>query len=175
MSYNILGINTSHNGSVCVLKDGNIDFFLEEERLSKSKHDIYPLETLKFLSKKYKINEISISGLDHHWYPEKNLKLYISYLSVLFPNTLVHNFLKPHHLCHTLSSFYNSKFKKGLGVVIDGNGSYIHTPKGIKSETESIYILDYLTPPNCIYKSNRLIDIKEPLSLSKVMSVLQKV
>jgi predicted NodU family carbamoyl transferase len=36
MSYNILGINTSHNGSVCVLADGEIDFFLEEERLSKN-------------------------------------------------------------------------------------------------------------------------------------------
>ena len=167
MSYNILGINTSHNGSVCVLKDGKIDFFLEEERLSRSKYDDYPLEILKFLSKKYKISEISISGINHYW-PKKGFKLYISYLSVLFPNTLVHNFLESHHLCHTLSSFYNSKFKKGLGVVIDGNGSYIHTPKGIKSETESIYILDYLTPPNCIYKSNRLIDIKEPLSLSKV-------
>lgn len=34
----ILGINTSHHASVCLLKDGEIVFFLEEERLSHVKY-----------------------------------------------------------------------------------------------------------------------------------------
>lgn len=33
----ILGINFSHHGSVCLMKDGEILFFLEEERLSRKK------------------------------------------------------------------------------------------------------------------------------------------
>ena len=43
MSYNILGINLSHNGSLCILKDGKVDFYLEEERLSRKKWDTLPL------------------------------------------------------------------------------------------------------------------------------------
>jgi len=167
MSYNILGINTSHNGSVCVLKDGKVDFFLEEERISRFKHDNYPIEILKSIPKNYNINEICISGLNHHW-TQKNFDLYISYLKSLFPNITIHNFLLQHHLCHALSSFYNSKFKKCMGVVIDGCGSYIKSSKGREAETESIYTLDYLNSPTCIYKSNRLVDVKEPISLAKV-------
>tara|TARA_R110000796_G_scaffold55962_1_gene129980 strand:- start:26 stop:1072 length:1047 start_codon:yes stop_codon:yes gene_type:complete len=167
MSYNILGINTSHHGSVCLLKDGKIDFFLEEERLSKYKHDNYPINTLKYISKNYKINKISLSGLTHLW-DSKNYNLYESYLNALFPEIPIYNFIDHHHLCHVVSSFYNSKFKKCIGIVIDGNGSFLNSPEGIKAETESIYTLDYLNPPSCIYKSNRLINNKEPISLTKV-------
>jgi carbamoyltransferase len=167
MGYNILGINSSHNGSVCILDDGEIIFFLEEERISRSKGDDFPIEVFKYISKNYKIDEISFSGLNHHW-DSKTFNLYTSYLNALFPNISIHNFLKNHHLCHTLSSFYNSNFKKSIGVVIDGNGSSVSTSKGLKVETESIYILDYKNPPTCLYKSERLVDIKEPISLAKV-------
>tara|TARA_R110002153_G_scaffold88953_1_gene218225 strand:+ start:366 stop:1415 length:1050 start_codon:yes stop_codon:yes gene_type:complete len=168
MSYNILGINTSHNGSVCILKDGKIDFFLEEERISKDKADTFPIEIFKFLSKKYKIDEISISGLGHLW-RLKELNLYKFTLGLLYPNIPIIDYLGDHHLCHTLSSFYNSKFKKCLGVVIDGNGSYIPSSKDkLTAETESIFTLDYLNSPTCIYKFNRLLSANEPLSLTKV-------
>lgn len=167
MGYNILGINTSHNGSVCVLSDGKIDFFHEEDRVTRIKNDNFPLKSLKYISKNYKIDEISISGLTNHWTP-KRFDLYTSYLNLLFPNTSTSDFLEHHHLCHVLSSFYNSKFKKSLGVAIDGNGSFINSPKGVEAETESLYVIDYLNLPKCIYKSNRLINVDEPLSLSKV-------
>lgn len=35
----ILGISRGHNAGVCLLKDGEIVFALEEERLSRSKYD----------------------------------------------------------------------------------------------------------------------------------------
>jgi carbamoyltransferase len=172
MSYNILGINTSHNGSVCVLKDGEIDFFLEEERISKDKTDTFPIEIFKFLPKKYKIDEIAVSGLGHLW-KFKELNLYKFTLGLLYPNIPVtYDFLGYHHLCHTLSSFYNSKFEKCLGVVVDGNGSYMNSSKGLKAETESIFVLDYLNSPTCIYKSNRLLNVNEPLSLTKVYELI---
>ena len=47
MSYNILGVNISHNGSICVLSDGKIDFFIEEERISRKKYDNLPLVTIQ--------------------------------------------------------------------------------------------------------------------------------
>jgi carbamoyltransferase len=167
MGYNILGINTSHNGSVCVLKNGKINFFLEEERVSKSKYDYLPIDLLKIVSKKYKIDEIVIGGLNLALAEKKDV-LYFSLLELLFPNTPISNYLNEHHLCHAASSFFNSKFSKCLGVVIDGNGSYINSSKGTKAETESIYKLDYSNSPLNIYKSNRLISVNEPLSIAKV-------
>ena len=167
MSYNILGINTSHNGSVCVLKDGKVDFFLEEERITRLKHDNYPLETLKFISQNYKINQISLSGLLNH-FDSKYLKLYKSYLKVLFSNIPLYDLLKYHHLCHVTSSFFNSKFNKCLGIVVDGNGSFFNSSKGTIAETESMYKLSYSNPPINIYKSNRLLNVNEPLNLAKV-------
>jgi len=43
MSVWIAGISRGHNSSVCLLKDGEIVFSLEEERLSRKKYDGSPL------------------------------------------------------------------------------------------------------------------------------------
>lgn len=158
MSYNILGINISHNGSVCVLSDGKIDFFIEEDRLSRKKHDNVPLEALKLISKKYLINEIAIAGLEHHFNSPKHLKILIDLLKVYFPKSPRLNFLKTHHLTHVSSSFYNSGFKRSLGIVIDGNGTildfnYNESFKDEGTETESVYALNYPNSIDPIYKS----------------------
>ena len=39
---NILAINPGHNGSAAFLIDGEIKFYIEEERLSRSKYDGNP-------------------------------------------------------------------------------------------------------------------------------------
>ena len=41
----ILGINISHHMSYCLIEDGKIKFFLNEERLNKQKHFGPTLET----------------------------------------------------------------------------------------------------------------------------------
>jgi carbamoyltransferase len=46
MSYNILGISIGHNASACVLSDGELVYFLEEERLSKLKRDSNPFRVM---------------------------------------------------------------------------------------------------------------------------------
>ena len=169
MGYKILGINVTHNGSVCILDDGKIIFFLEEERVSRYKNDDFAFKViLKYISKNYQIDEIAISGLSHHWCP-KSFSLYKFFINSLFPNTTIQVFLKDHHLSHAASSFFNSNFKKCLGVVIDANGSIINSPNNEEiAETESIYILDYKNPPTCLYKSNRLVNKNEKISLVQV-------
>ena len=42
----ILGIARGHNGGVCLLKDGEIVFSIEEERLSRVKYDGAPLAAM---------------------------------------------------------------------------------------------------------------------------------
>ena len=39
----ILSVARGHNGSTTLLKDGEVIFYLEEERLSRSKYDGSPL------------------------------------------------------------------------------------------------------------------------------------
>jgi predicted NodU family carbamoyl transferase len=36
---NIVGTNRHHDAAVCFLKDGQVDFFIEEERLNRFKHE----------------------------------------------------------------------------------------------------------------------------------------
>jgi len=47
----ILGINFSHHGSICLLKDGEVVLFLEEERLSHIKYGFIKDESCNVLSK----------------------------------------------------------------------------------------------------------------------------
>ena len=39
---NILAINPGHNGSAALLVDGELKFYIEEERLSRNKYDGNP-------------------------------------------------------------------------------------------------------------------------------------
>lgn len=200
MSYNILGINLSHNSSVCVLKDGKIDFFLEEDRFSRQKYDGVPLESIKYVSKKYFINEISISGLSYlgsqplnnGFYVSKSnlLTSYISYvdnktilngffLSVLDKyfsynqNISLTNLFEFHHQCHAASSFFNSGFNKALCIVVDGSGSLIPQANFL-TETESIFEASYKEGFKTLYKMFRQYDNKTPPSIGQCYRLISK-
>ena len=169
MSYNILGINTSHNGSVCVLKDGEIDFFLEEERVTKIKYDSLPLKLLSYISSKYHIDEIVVSGISY--YPFKLNEFILNLLiSKYFNNTKINYYFDQHHLTHSSSSFFNSPFKKSLCITIDGSGSVLESfNNNLIFETESVYKFSRNSPPFSLYKSYITTDKENfRLSLSKV-------
>ena len=80
MSQWIAGIYLGHNAGVCLLKDGEIIFSIEEERLSKSKHDGGPiLSLMKILD--YKPLFFFINVYEKNGYI-KNLKYYVSILKL---------------------------------------------------------------------------------------------
>jgi carbamoyltransferase len=60
----ILGISCLyHDSAVALLKDGEIVFAIQEERLSRIKHDAsFPLKSIKFIINKF---NIKISDIDH--------------------------------------------------------------------------------------------------------------
>ena len=165
MSYNILGINTSHNGSVCVLSDGKVKFFLEEDRITKLKHDSFPIKLLGHIVKHYKIDEIAISGL--YTFPfNLNENIISLFISKYFPNIPTTYYLSTHHLVHSSQAFYNSNFKESLCIVIDGHGTELENNT---FETESIYKFSYNSPPKPILKSYRTNNGKNDfLTFSKV-------
>ena len=173
MSYNILGINSSHNGSVCVLRDGEIDFFVEEERFSRNKHEERPVEILEYVASKYKIDEIAVGGLEVLFQLNTG-KIYQNYLKLLFKKAPLINLLKSHHLCHAFSSFSSSGFDKALCVVIDGAGSLLYkkeNDKLIGVETESVFTFEYPANVEIIYKSYKTFHPNDDESTdSKLMS-----
>ena len=60
---NIVGTNRHHDAAVCFLKDGQVDFFIEEERLNRFKHEGVSFEAFLHLRKITKIKKKVIQML----------------------------------------------------------------------------------------------------------------
>ena len=57
-----VGINMTHDASFCHCVDGKVDLFIEEERLSRKKHDHTPIRSII----EYFQNEhAGVTGLDY--------------------------------------------------------------------------------------------------------------
>lgn len=155
----ILGFNPSHHGSVCLLEDGELKFFIQEERIGRrEKYTAYPFLSFINLIQNNKIDFISWGtpalkftlalGTDFPYWQQLAYSYNTEVKSADFsPNH--------HHSCHIAHSFYNSGFKKAIGIVIDGVGSETkdHDTKEIGRETESIYECSYPTQFKNIHKT----------------------
>ncbi len=138
----IVGIgDVTHDTSVCLMKDSKIIAAIEEERLTRIKHNLvldpkkYTLkdqgehfhDQLKYLTvaareKKHLsgINYcLSAAGIEF----EQIDTLVISSLFADLPFRHKACFIN-HHLAHAASAFYPSPFKNAAVLVIDGYGSY---------------------------------------------------
>ena len=62
MSYNILGINPGHNGSACLVADGELKYYIEEERLSRMKYDGNPFKAMVDIMNRFHVDELVIVG-----------------------------------------------------------------------------------------------------------------
>lgn len=162
MAYNILGITPAHNGSVALVSDGELIFFLEEDRLSKIKYESNPLKAMFYILERYKIDELVISGTAEFYIPKiPSLTMwedvYTSLVKKYYPNIKTTSFVSKHHLTHASHAFYSSGFKTSSVIVIDNVGSYIEFDvKGEKfqgHENETIYKASYSKGFKDIYKS----------------------
>jgi len=159
----ILGISRGHNAGVCLLKDGEIVFSIEEERLSRFKYDGSPLASMKkVLDYTDKIDylvvahtqplkgspTIEYSGDDMYTGMARKLGL-IDRKENIWNHPQVIDVSNQHHKIHAACAFYNSGFKNAVAVVIDGAGSEF-TYKGKEKdhalwEVESIFNCSYDT------------------------------
>ena len=158
MSYNILGITPGHNGSVALVSDGKLVFYLEEERLSRIKYDGNPLKSILYLLSKYEINELIITGVHERFIPKTppppiSQDVYSHLIKKYQSNLVTIPFWDKHHLSHASNAFYNSGFDKAAVLVIDAVGSTHLFNNVFIEETESIFSFEY--PNNVIthYKS----------------------
>jgi len=165
----ILGINISHHSSSCLLKDGEVVYFIENDRLTRKKlygyqefyksigdEDIstpyYP-GLKKLLEHTNKLDYIIFTS-----YGQENVdKEIINCISkkleefgVTYKTKIFYH--ENHHVYHAASGFYGSGFKDAVALVLDGGGSYekdfyeqriIEEYGNAFRESESIYKCSY--------------------------------
>jgi len=138
-----IGISTAHDSSVAVYCDGNVEFFIKEERLTRIKRDKQPFaalfEVASFLNNK-KVDAVAISSpisSDEYLSAIKDLA------SKVFKTKNIHDLSTLHHLCHASLAFYNSGFNEALVLVLDRNGSLHQDSYGLALESETIFAVKY--------------------------------
>jgi len=180
MSYNILGINPFHNGSVCVLSDGEIIFYLEEERLTRIKYDELPLKSILYILDNYDINDIAIAGINVRkiktLFFEKEINSYFL-KKFKFSDKNIYYFDSTHHKTHAAISFYNSGFKEAIGIVIDAGGSIYQKGKKDFIEQDTIFACSYPFNFSPIFKNSISVSNKlkqNPLGIGRSFEWLSK-
>jgi len=153
---NILGINCfSHDTSACLLKDGEIVAFAEEERFNREKHTrLFPHRAIEFVLREGKVGIDQIEAVGFPFRPGLDLfRGFIDFLQgfpfsyrrfagqILFDLNLMRKvshfkshyrykgrvILVGHHEAHAASSFFVSPFKEAAVLSIDRGGDYLST------------------------------------------------
>lgn len=126
-----VGVSRVHNSAVTLLKNGELVFHLENERLSNIKYDGYPFQTLAKLTEYVNhVDNLCIAGV-HKTVPVENFTdhdvytTFITHLNKDFYNSkiAVHDLWEQHHKLHAACAFYNSGFTEAVCIIKDGMGS----------------------------------------------------
>jgi len=172
MSLWIAAITRGHNSGICLLKDGEIVFAIEEERLTRQKYDGGPLASmLKIKDYTDRLDylviahtqplqetagRIDFSGEDMYTGLARKLGL-IDREADLNNHPQVIDLSHIHHKLHASCAFYRSGFDEAVAVVVDGAGTFMPVMvQGNRNEVlyelESIFTCEYPNNLNTIYK-----------------------
>jgi len=167
----IAGIARGHNSGVCLLKDGEIVFSIEEERLSRQKYDGGPFASMvKILDYTDKIDylviahtqsvdesagRIDYTGDNVYTGLARKLGL-INRTDNPYQHSQVVDLSFVHHKLHAACAFYRSGFDKAVAVIVDGAGTFIPLNFGGQQttgwETETIFSCEYPSNFKTLYK-----------------------
>ena len=167
----IAAITRGHNAGVCLMKDGEIVFSIEEERLTRRKYDGAPLACmLKIKEYTDKIDYLVIahtqplaesagrleySGEDVYTGLARKIGLIEERGTVSHPQVI--DMAMYHHKMHAGLAFYRSGFEEAVAVVIDGAGTFfpavVQNENFTLYETESIYKCDYPATIKTLHKT----------------------
>lgn len=145
------GINLSHDASICqVSSDGEIDWFVEEERYSRVKHNEHPFSIIPNLKFDKEIRPLQISGLYEDWEIKEFencakvastlIKKFYNIKNIQDKKHVTYELFYEHHILHAACGFYNSGFDQSAILVVDGMGNYVNDDY---HEVESIYSATY--------------------------------
>jgi carbamoyltransferase len=158
----IAAIARGHNSGVCLLKNGEIVFSIEEERLSRKKYDGGPYASMiKILEYTKKIDYLVIAhtqalyetagrtdftGDDVYTAIARKLGL-IDRKADVYKHPQVIDLSSQHHKLHAACAFYRSGFESATAIIVDGAGTFIPLSMGNEQitgwETETIFECSY--------------------------------
>ena len=175
----ILGLNIYHgDSSACLMKNGEIIFAIEEERINRVKHWAgFPVKSIQACLDYSKISLEDINYIALNSNPFSNLldkikfgltnvnsyklifnKLVLKKKKLSISKILKKNFKTKslpeikyydHHLCHIASSHYPSKFKNPLLISADGFGDFASTVAAIDANNK-IFVQNKILFPNSL-------------------------
>jgi len=174
----IAGIARGHNAGVCLLKDGEVVFAIEEERLTRRKYDGGPYasmvkileytDKLDFLVVAHTQNlsqagKVDFSGDDVYTGLARKLGLISRRDYDVFGkgHEQVIDLSHIHHKLHAATAFYRSGFDEAVALIVDGAGTFLEfqvtNDQGVKEptlcfETESIFNCKYPHTFTTLYK-----------------------
>lgn len=136
----IAGIARGHNSGVCLLKDGEIVFSIEEERLSRQKYDGGPFASMvKILEYTDKLDylviahtqslydtagKVDYTGDDVYTGLARKLGLIDRKVPNLHRHPQVIDVSHIHHKLHAACAFYRSGFDDAVALIVDGAGTF---------------------------------------------------
>lgn len=136
----IAGIARGHNAGICLLKDGEIVFSIEEERLSRQKYDGGPLASMvKILEYTDKIDylvvahtqsiyetagKVDYSGDDMYTALARKLGLISRKVKDPHRHPQVIDVSHVHHKLHAACAFYRSGWEDAVALIVDGAGTF---------------------------------------------------
>ncbi len=167
----ILAIARGHNAGACLLKDGEIVFAIEEERLTRQKYDGGPfaamVKTLDYTDKvDYLLiahtqtlddtaGKIDFTGDDVYTGMARKLGL-INRKANIYKHPQVKDLSTIHHKLHASCAFYRSGFDSAVALIVDGAGTFFElNNSGFTTtgwEVESIIDCDYPSDFNTMWK-----------------------
>ena len=168
----IAGIARGHNAGVCLMKDGEIVFSIEEERLTRRKYDGGPLASmLKIKEYTDKIDYLAVShttglvqtagkldysGEDIYTGLARKIGLIQEHYSP-DPHPQVIDMAMFHHKMHAGLAFYRSGFEEAVALIVDGAGTFfpltVSGQEMVIWETESIYSCKYPDEIKTLHKT----------------------
>jgi len=156
----IVSIARGHNASTTLMVDGEILFYLEEERLSRRKYDGAPLMGLMYVFNYVNHIDHLVICHTHEYGPELDWTgedLYTGFLRKLSNGRFkfkTHKLADKHHEMHASCAFRNSGFETAAVVVADGAGSFLQTDAhdSVIYEFETIFKAKWPLEFDVVYK-----------------------
>ena len=168
----IAAIARGHNSGVCLLKDGEIVFSIEEERISRQKYDGGPFASMvKILEYTDKLDylviahtqnlqetagKVDYTGDDVYTGMARKLGLINRKVKDLHRHPQVIDLSFMHHKLHAACAFYRSGWEDAVALIVDGAGTFypfLYNEQQIWLwETESIIDCEYPASLKTLYK-----------------------
>jgi len=143
----------AHDGSMCLIEDGEVVYWNKEERLSRVKRDRVPWRVMREMEDNFDLSDVDcfVSSRPRKLIPPETVRnadlLNIQFMDHILDYVLAVyrdwdvTVIPSHHVCHAANIFYASGFDDAYVLVSDGSGSFDSQGMGI--EVETLYYCKY--------------------------------